>query len=150
MATRTPDVVTGAPDSGLEVKVLGPHCEAITDADVRRLFAGGALTQQRLDRLREWPRMLVGCGDRVVAVATCQRMDDELLVPDVGIVSDCGCPEHDVLNTLLDCLENACLAGGSRRIVLSPPRTSLAFLERRGYHTVKASCAGCWIEKIIG
>ena len=141
---------TAQPLGGLEVKVLGPDCEPMTDIDLRRLFAGSALTGQRLDRLREWPRMLVFCGDRVVGAATCQRIEEELLVPDIGLAVDNGCSELDVVNALLDALETACLAGGSRRIVLSPPRPSLAMLERRGYKTVKASCAGCWIEKIVG
>jgi hypothetical protein len=138
------------PLGGLEVKVLGPHCEPMTEVDLRRLFAGSALTGQRLDRLREWPRMIILCGDRVVGAATCQRIEEELLVPDIGLAVDNGCSEMEVVNALLDALETAGLAGGCRRIVLSPPRPSLAMLERRGYKTVKASCAGCWIEKIVG
>jgi hypothetical protein len=145
-----PSAFSAAPVAPLEVSVLGPHCEPVSDADIRRLFAGSALTQQRLDRLREWPRMLVACDETLVAAATCQRVDDELLVPDLAVCVEHGCSEHAVINALLDALENACLAGGSRRIVLSPPRASLAFLERRGYRTIKASCAGCWIEKVIG
>jgi hypothetical protein len=145
-----PHLVGAAPAAALEVTVFGPHCEPVRDRDIRRLFAGSALTQQRLDRLREWPRMLVACGDTIVGAATCQRVDDELLVPDLAVCVEPGCSEHAVVNALLDALENACLAGGSRRIVLSPPRTSLALLERRGYRTIKASCAGCWIEKVVG
>jgi hypothetical protein len=139
-----------AVSTALEVKVLGPHCEPITDVDIRRLFAGSSLTGQRLDRLRGWPRMLILCGDHLVGAATCQRIEDELLVPDVGVNVGTSCSEKEVVNALLDGLETACLAGGSRRVVLSPPRASLAILERRGYHTIKASCAGCWIEKIVG
>lgn len=138
-----------APPASLDVKVLGPHCDPLSEPELRRLFPGSSLTGQRFDRLAEWPRMLVYCGDRVVGAATCQRLEDELLVPDIGICSDNGCLELDVVNALLDALENACLAGGSRRIVLSPPRASMAMLERRGYKTVKASCAGCWIEKLM-
>jgi hypothetical protein len=88
MTVSASDVGTAA--TALEVKVLGPHCEPISDVEL------------------------------------------------------------DVTNALLDALETACLAGGSRRVVLSPPRPSLAMLERRGYRTVKASCAGCWIEKMVG
>lgn len=145
-----PSTASSSPaGSTLEVKVLGPHCEQISDLDLRRLFAGSMLTGQRLDRLREWPRMLVLSGERLVGAATCQRIEDELLVPDIGLCADNGASEIEVVNALLDALETACLAGGSRRIVLSPPRPSLAMLERRGYKTVKASCAGCWIEKIV-
>ena len=136
--------------TALEVKVLGPHCEQLSDLDLRRLFAGSSLTGQRLDRLREWPRMLVFCGDCLVGAATCQRIEDELLVPDIGVDVGTSCSEKDVTNALLDALETACLAGGSRRVVLSPPRASLSMLERRGYKTIKASCAGCWIEKLVG
>lgn len=147
MPSATP---LGPAEPGLEISVLGPHCAPVSEADLRRLFTGSALTEQRLNRLREWPRMLVACGDRVVAAATCQRIEDELLVPDIGICAECGCSERQIIHALLDALETACLAGGSRRIVLSPPRTSLGFMERRGYKTVKASCAGSWIEKVVG
>jgi hypothetical protein len=134
----------------LEASVVGPHSEPLLDEDIRRLFAGSALTQQRLDRLRKWPRMLVRCGDRIVAVATCDRAQDELVAPDIGLADDMTCRTSDVLAALLDALESACIAGGSNRVILSPPRAGLALLEKRGYRTVKASCAGCWIEKIVG
>jgi len=132
----------------LEVVVLGRDCEPMSDADLRRLFAGSTLTADRLDRLRDWPRVLVTCTDRIVGVATCQRVHDELVVPDLAIAASAH-TEHEVLHTLLDALENACLAGGARRIVLSPPRASLLLMQRRGYLAVRASCAGCWLEKAV-
>jgi hypothetical protein len=134
----------------LDVSILSRDGAPVSDSDLRRLFSGGSLTAARLDRLRDWPRILVGCGDRLVGAATCQRLEADLVVPDIGICTDCLCPEHDVLNTLLDALEAACLAGGGRRLVLSPPRTALFLLQRRGYEAVSASCAGCWVEKRIG
>lgn len=134
----------------LEASVAGPHSEPLNDEDIRRLFAGSALTQQRLDRLRMWPRMLVRCGERIVAVATCDRAQEELVAPDIGLAEDVACRTNDVLTALLDALESACMAGGSTRVILSPPRAGLSLLEKRGYRTVKASCAGCWIEKIVG
>ena len=66
---------------------------------------------------------------------------------DAGFASMCRCSERDILNTLLDAVELATIAGGCRRVVVSPPRVSLAFLERRGYVRVNERCAGGWIEK---
>lgn len=132
----------------LEASILGPHCAPLDDGDVRRLFAGSALTEQRLDRLRRWPRILVRRGDAVVGAATCERAHSEFLVADVGLAENSETTQ-DVINALLDAIESACLAGGCRRIVLSPPGLGLALLERRGYRTVRASCAGSWMEKDI-
>jgi hypothetical protein len=132
----------------LEATILGPHCAALDDGDVRRLFGRSALTEQRLDRLRRWPRILVRRGDAIMGAATCERAHSEFLVPDVGLAENAE-TVNDVINALLDAIESACLAGGCRRIVLSPPRAGLALLERRGYQTVRASCAGSWMEKDI-
>jgi hypothetical protein len=144
--TASPEVAV----SPLDVRVNGPDCDPVVDADLRRLFPGNALTHERLDRLRTWPRVVVVCGDRPVAVATCQKTEVELRVPEIGLDADCGCSERDVLNALLDALEIAGLAGGCRRVVINPPRASLAFMERRGYSRVTECCAGGWLEKALG
>jgi hypothetical protein len=142
--------------SALDVRVTGPDCDELSDGDLRRLFPGSSLTGARLDRLRQWPRVVVTLGDDVVAIATCQKTDGEMRVPDVGLdipVRDGGCAvccsERDIVNTLLDAVELACIAGGCRRVIVSPPRVSLGFLERRGYVRVDERCAGGWIEKTL-
>lgn len=141
----------------LDVRVTGPDCDEISDGDLRRLFPGSSLTGSRLDRLRQWPRVVVTRGDEIVAVATHQKTETEMRVPDIGLdvppgdLGDgpCRCSERDILNTLLDAVELAGVAGGCRRVIVSPPRVSLAFLERRGYVRVNERCAGGWIEKTI-
>lgn len=143
---------------GLDVRVTGPDCDVLSDADLRRLFPGGALTEPRLNRLREWPRVVIVFDGRVVGAATCQKSEGEMRVPDLGIDAPrpaCGrpsvrCGERDIVNALLDAVELACIAGGCRRVIISPPRMSLAFLERRGYRGVNERCAGSWIEKTLG
>jgi hypothetical protein len=143
--------------TALDVRVTGPDCDELSDGELRRLFPGSSLTGSRLDRLRQWPRVVVTLGDDVVAIATCQKSGGEMRVPDVGLdvpVPDgnyavCRCSERDILNTLLDAVELACIAGGCRRVIVSPPRVSLAFLERRGYVGVNERCAGGWIEKTL-
>lgn len=143
--------------SALEVTVTGPDCSILSDGDVRRLFPGSALTGTRLERLREWPRVVVTLGDEVVGVATHQKTDGEMRVPDMGLDAAtvetgsraCRCTERDVINTLLDAIELACIAAGCRRVVLNPPCVSMAFLERRGYIRVNERCAGGWIEKTL-
>jgi hypothetical protein len=131
-----------------DVRVIGPDCDALTDADLRRLFPGSCLTDVRLNRLRQWPRAVVSVGGRVAAVATCQKSECEMRVPDLGLDAPAGgCFERDVLNALFDAIELGCVAGGCRRVIISPPRTSFGFLERRGYVRVNERCAGGWIEK---
>jgi hypothetical protein len=148
------------PDTpAIEVRVCGGDSEPMSDADVRRLFPGSALTQGRLERLRELPRVLVSMGDRIVGTATCQKVETEMRVPDLGIdavgfgLRLVGGPpqprEREIINALLDAVEIAGLAAGCHRIVLNPPRVSLAFLERRGYTRVDERCAGGWVEKIL-
>jgi len=143
--------------SPLDVRVTGPDI-ALSDGDLRRLFPGSSLTGVRLDRLREWPRAVVTLGDDIVAVATCRKSEGEMRVPDIGIdipameagyAAACRCSERDVINTLLDAVELASIAGGCRRVIVSPPRVSAGFLERRGYVRVNERCAGGWIEKSL-
>jgi hypothetical protein len=93
-------------------------------------------------------------GGEVVAVATCRKTDGEMRVPDVAIdvppgVTDRWSP-REVFNALLDGIELSTIAAGCRRIIVNPPATSLAFVERRGYRRVNERCAGGWIEKTIG
>lgn len=151
---------SGQPESpAMEVRVCGGDCEPMSDADLRRLFPGSSLTQARLDRLRDLPRVLVIMGDRTVGAATCQKVEAELRVPDLGVETSVGGlrlvggppqpREREVINALLDAVEVACLASGCSRIVLSPPKVPLAFLERRGYRRVDERCAGGWVEKIL-
>ena len=132
-----------------DVSVNGPDGERVADADLRRLFPGSALTQGRLDRLRAWPRVAVSCGPTVIALATCQKVELELRVPEIGLDLECACDGREVLAVLFDAIELAGLAGGCRRIVANPPRASIGFLEQRGYHPVPEGCAGSWIEKAL-
>jgi hypothetical protein len=135
----------------LDVSVDGPDGVQLSDGDLRQLFPGSALTGVRLDRLRECPRVLVRCAGQVVAIATYQKSERELRVPDLGLCdpSDASCTRREIVNALIDGVELACIAAGCRRLVVNPPSMSLAFLERRGYVRVNERCAGGWIEKTI-
>jgi hypothetical protein len=143
--------------TALDVRVTASDCDVLCDGDLRRLFPGSSLTGSRLDRLREWPRVVVTLGDEVVAVASYQKTDGEMRVPDIGLdvppegtgYGSCRCSERDVLNTLLDALELAGIAAGCRRVIVNPPKVSLAFLARRGYIGINERCAGGWIEKSL-
>lgn len=140
-------VATDPRAAALEIRVSGPDCDPLPDADMRRLFPGSMLTEARLDRLQNWSRVTVHCGDQIVAVATCNKSDLELRVPDIGLDKACGCSTHEVMHALLDALEVAGVAGGCRRLVLMPPRESSTPLGRRGYQTIAERCAGGWLEK---
>jgi hypothetical protein len=92
----------------------------------------------------------VACGPRAIAVATYQRHDTELRVPDLALDAELPCSVSDAANALLDALELACLAAGCRRIVILPPAASAAaLLRRRGYLAVDQGCAGSWVEKTL-
>jgi hypothetical protein len=136
----------------LDVRIDGPD-DLLTHADLRRLFPGSMLTAPRLDRLRRGPRVIVSLDGEVVAVASCRRADGEMRVPDVAIHVPEGLARRwsprDVLNALLDGIELSSVAAGCRRIILNPPPTSIAFVERRGYQRVNERCAGGWIEKTL-
>lgn len=143
----------------LEIRVCGGDCDPISDPDLRRLFPGKALTQARLDRLRELPRVLVMMGDRTVGTATCQKVEAELRVADFAVDGTIpgprlvGAPrpprEREIVNAMLDAVEIACLAAGCHNIILNPPRVPVGFLERRGYTRVDEQCAGGWVEKRV-
>ncbi len=150
----------GLPESSpIDVRVCGGDCEPMSDADLRRLFPGSSLTQARLDRLRDLPRVLVIMGDRTVGIAAYQKVEGDLRVPDLAVDASVGGlrlvggppqpREREVINALLDAVEVSALAAGCSRIVLSPPKVSLAFLERRGYRRVDERCAGGWVEKTV-
>ena len=100
-------------------------------------------------RIREWPRVLVAAGDVIVGAATCQRLQDELLVPDIGLSACVGCADGEVLLVLIDALETACLAGGSRRVAVNPPRAALPLLASRGYRAIDRPQAGCWVARTL-
>jgi hypothetical protein len=148
MQTQATITCDERPDK-LEIRVTGPDCEPVGAGDLRRLFPGSALTQARLDRLREWPRVAVMCGDHIAAIATCQKTDIEMRVPDIGMDGSCGCSMHAVLHALLDAVELAGVAGGCRRLVLMPPKDFPGALTRRGYVAIAERCAGGWLEKLL-
>jgi hypothetical protein len=148
MGTTSPLPLPDAPP--FQVRVLGPDCEPLSDTDLRRLFPGAALTASRLERIAGWSRVVVACGPRAIAVATYQRHDTELRVPDLALDAELPCSVSDAANALLDALELACLAAGCRRIVILPPAASAAaLLRRRGYLAVDQGCAGSWVEKTL-
>lgn len=135
--------------STLDIRVNSPDSEPLGSADLWRLFPGAALTEARLDRLCQWPRISVCCGARIVAVATCQKTDTEMRAADIGFDQSCGCSLRAILDALVDALELAGLAGGCRRLVLLPPSRAVPYLERRGFTTISERCAGAWLEKIL-
>lgn len=140
---------TTTPPTPLEVRVSGPASDPLLDGDLRRLFPGGALTHDRLDRLRAWPRVSVWCGDRLVAVATCEQGEGELRVAEVGFDLSCGCSHREMFGVLAGALEVAALAGGHRRVTVNPPRTALPFFEDRGYARATTCRAAGWVQKTL-
>ena len=86
---------------------------------------------------------------RLVGLAIYLRAEDELRVPELGVSATSSAGAHDVLNVLFDALETACLAGGHRRLIVTPPATALAMLQRRGYTLIREGCAGTWSKRSL-
>jgi hypothetical protein len=137
-----------SPERSYRVRVLGPDCDPLSVADLQRLFPGEVLTPARRQRLRDGSRIVIACGDRVVAAGVYQFTECELRISDVAVDSCEGCDLDDVFDVLLESCELACLAAGCRRVlVIAPPAASLARLRKRGYEIVSEGCGGSWIEK---
>ena len=146
-AWPTPEPVT------LDLRVEGPDARGLTDADVRRLFPG-RIAGERLNRLRNWPRILVRIDDVPVGVATYTQTPFETQIPDFAVDIprsadlDHANARQQVMDSLLDAIEIASLAGGSRRIVIVPV-SGIKDLLRHGYLAVSEGCGGSWIEKTL-
>ena len=138
----------------LDVVVEGSDASGLTDADIRRLFPGTTLTGVRLNRLRNWPRVVVRVDDKAAGFATYTQTPFEMQIPDFAVSipsavgADRGGLTKRVLDALLDAIEVASLAGGCHRVVLIPS-AGAADLERRGYVVVREGCAGAWMEKSL-
>ena len=140
--------------AAVHVLVEGSDVRGLSNADARRLFPG-SLTGARLNRLRNWPRVVVRIDDAVAGIATYTQTPFEMQIPDfaVSIPSAIGAGRSGLaqraLNELLQAVEVASLAGGCHRIVLIPS-AGTADLQRHGYLGVREGCAGAWMEKSLG
>lgn len=137
----------------LDLRVEGPDVRGLNDPDIRRLFPD-RLTGERLNRLRNWRRLVVRIDDRLVGVATYTQTPVETHVPDFAVVIP---PSMDaqyenvsaqVLDSLLGAIEIASLAAGCHRVVLIP-QGRVGQLERRGYTCIHERCGGSWMEKSL-
>jgi hypothetical protein len=137
----------------LDLRVEGPEARGLTDVDIRRLFPGRT-SGERLNRLRNWPRIVVRFDDVPVGVATYTQTPIETHVPDFSVeIPPSLDVEHpdlvpQVLDALLGAIEIASLAGGCRRVVLIPSG-GVTDLTRRGYVCVNEGCGGSWMEKSL-
>jgi hypothetical protein len=138
----------------LDVRVEGPDVPGLSDADIRRLFPGRT-TGPRLNRLRNWPRVVVRSGDVIVGVATYTQTPLETHVPDFAadlprsVRAKHGNLAGQVLDSLVGQLETASRAAGCSRVVVTPS-TNSADLGRRGYVCINEGCGGSWMEKALG
>jgi hypothetical protein len=125
----------------------------LTDADIRRLFPG-QIAGDRLNRLRNWPRIVVRIDDVPVGVATYTQTPMETQVPEFAVEIPSSIePNHpdvrrQVMASLIDAIEIASLAGGCRRIAIVPTGR-IKDLVRHGYATVSEGCGGSWLEKSL-
>ncbi len=142
-----------APLAVLDLRVEGPDVRGLNDADIRRLFPG-RVTGERLNRLRNWRRLVVRVDDRVIGVATYTQTPLETHVPDFSVAVPRSTDTHyenlaaQVLDALASAIEIASLAAGCHRVVVIP-QGGAAELERRGYLCVHEQCGGSWMEKSL-
>src|SRR5512138_2764170 len=101
----------------LRLTVAGPEHNPLPGSDLSRLFAGGALTTARVERLARWSRLIAHCGDLPVAVVTYQDAAGEVRAPDFGLDPQGCCNVDAVVSALAHALEIACLAAGATRVV---------------------------------
>ena len=141
------DIKASGLPSALQVRVFGADAQPMPSSEIARLFPHVPPFSPRFDRLARSSRVVVTCDARIVGLAVYLRADAELRVPELALAAPGECARRDVLHALLDALEAACLAGGCRRIVLTPPATAHAMLRRRGYDLISEGCAGTWMEK---
>ncbi len=63
----------------------GPGVDGLIGVDLRRLFPGSQLNRGRLNRLRNWPRVILRIGDVLAGVATYTQTPFETQIPDFAI-----------------------------------------------------------------
>jgi len=143
------DLVDVASASAMHFRVLGPDGGGPSVSELRRLFRGQRISAVRRHRLEQSGRIIALCGPKAVGLAAYERSDRDVRVHDVGIDTTSPCGLETISNGLLDALELACLASGSRRLLLLP-RTGFPtdVLRRRGYLAIAdGGAAGSWYEK---
>ncbi len=109
----------------------------LTDADIRRLFPGRN-TGDRLNRLRNWPRIVVRIDDVPVGVATYTQTPIETQIPDFAVEIP---PSLDVDHRERQAAGSGRAARGDRNRVTrrrmppyrDDPRSGRRRLTRRGY-----------------
>jgi hypothetical protein len=134
---------------GLHVQAYGADADPVPAAALARLFPQVHPRSPRYERLARSARIVVTRGSHIVGFAVYQRIDGDVRVPDLALLAPPGHGVRDVLGALLDALEAACLAGGSRRIVLPQTAPAHGLLRRRGYELISEGCAGAWMEKTL-
>jgi len=139
--------------AALDLRVEGPEVPGLTDAEIRRFFPG-PISGERLNRLRNWPRIVVRIDETPVAVATYTQTPIETQVPEFAVeiprAIETNHPDarRQVMASLIDAIEIASLAGACRRIVIVPTGP-IKELIRHGYVVVTEGCGGSWLEKSL-
>ncbi len=137
-------------EAPLQVRVLAPESAPVPSPDLRRLFAGQRLTRARRLHLAQCPRIVPEPNGRPLGLAVYEQVGDELRVHEIGIDATTASGPRGVADLLLDALELACVAGGGRRLVLTPRVLSLApDVGRRGYLPAAERHAGGWLQKTL-
>jgi hypothetical protein len=155
MPATTATGTWGDTGHGLDVRVEGPESR-VDDADLRRLFSHTALSVSRQARIRADPRVVVMIGGRIVAMATCHHVLCEMRVCELAIdvpasraPLSIGTNDERVLHALVDAIEVMAMAGGCRRVILSPPRSAMRTLQDRGYRPVENPAHAGWLERSV-
>jgi hypothetical protein len=149
MLGATPKVNSTSIASGLAITVAGSERE-LAVADLRRLFPRERLTPPRRERLARLPRVLVTCGTTIVGVAVYEHVAGDLRVHEFAVDRHVVCDPDDVALALLRAIDLAGVAGGDRRIVVTPRAGAFVRTFRDcGYDISDEGCAGRWLHKAL-
>lgn len=132
----------------VHVRIAGPGTEPLSEEELQMLFHEQKLTESRLRRLRNCPRILAICAARVAGILAYQQTDTGLRVREFAL----DCSDVNDVNTiaiaLLDALELACLASGGKRILAAPrTATNIELLRKQGYVAVSGGSPAAQMVK---
>ena len=133
----------------LAVRVFGPETP-ISSTPLAEVLGAQDLSRARRERLERCPKIVILGGERPLGYVAYERVGDDFRVHEFGCIAGADCSLQRASELLLDTIELAALAGGGRRVVLTPKAPApTSVLTDRGYSIIQEGCAGSWFQKTL-